>query len=217
LKRPGFAKSIAEFWKRWHISLSTWFRDYLYIPLGGNRVSKIKWYRNLIVVFVLSGMWHGANWTFIIWGLLHGIYLMISIMTKRVKNILSRITMIDKIPSLGRTIRTLITFHLVLFAWIFFRANSLHEAGYIITHIFTKNFSFTLDGIGFSLRWIVIYGIMVIFMEMIHLFEERKNSSIVDIVGTYPIAIRWIIYNAVITCTLSLGFFGSQQFIYFQF
>ena len=216
-RRPYFAQSIAEFWKRWHISLSTWFRDYLYIPLGGNRVSKIKWYRNLIVVFVLSGMWHGANWTFIVWGLLHGIYLMISIIMGKAKNIVSRITMLEKIPSLGWTIRTLITFHLVLFAWIFFRANSLKEAGYIITHIFTKNFSFTLEGIGFSSRWIITYGIMILFMEIIHLFEERKNSSIVDIVGTYPIALRWIIYNAVIICTLLLGFFGSQQFIYFQF
>ncbi len=133
--RPYYAKSISEFWKRWHISLSTWFRDYLYIPLGGNRVNKARWYFNLFVTFLVSGLWHGANWTFVIWGAIHGIYLIIAIWTK---SIVDRFYLFIKLSNnwIRKIIDIFVTFHLVLFAWIFFRANSFSDAIYVIKNIF---------------------------------------------------------------------------------
>jgi D-alanyl-lipoteichoic acid acyltransferase DltB (MBOAT superfamily) len=122
---PYFAKSISEFWARWHISLSTWFRDYVYIPLGGNRVSLGRNFLNLFVVFLLSGFWHGANWTFIIWGALHGVYLI----TGRVWGIArERLTIGNEAGPLRRGLALLLTFHLVLVAWVFFRARDLATA-----------------------------------------------------------------------------------------
>src|SRR6185369_6184807 len=98
--RPYWARSIGEFWHRWHISLSTWFRDYLYIPLGGNRVSKWRWYTNLMVTFLVSGLWHGANWTFVAWGALHGTYLVTSIWTESVRRSFTRAIGLDRLPTL---------------------------------------------------------------------------------------------------------------------
>ena len=135
-KRPYFSKSISEFWKRWHISLSTWFRDYLYIPLGGSKVVKWKWYYNLFITFLVSGFWHGANWTFIVWGALHGTYLISSIILSKPKekilNFLKLKTLqFHKLYQVG------FTFLLATFAWIFFRANTITDAIYVITHLFT--------------------------------------------------------------------------------
>src|SRR5258706_10762691 len=130
---PYLSNSIQEFWKRWHISLSTWFRDYLYIPLGGNRVTIPRWYLNLFIVFLVSGLWHGANWTFLIWGGLHGFYLVFALITKDLRGKINKHFSLDRIQFLS----VLTTFGLVAFAWIFFRANSVHAAFYIAKHIFT--------------------------------------------------------------------------------
>ena len=130
--RPYFSKSISEFWKRWHISLSTWFRDYLYISLGGNRVSIPRWYFNLFFVFLISGLWHGANWTFIIWGALNGFYLVFGMVSKNYREKLIRVFLFDKLPVLSVGL----TFLLVSFAWIFFRANSVRSAFFISKNIF---------------------------------------------------------------------------------
>jgi len=132
---PYFARSISEFWRRWHISLSTWFRDYVYIPLGGNRVAKPRWAFNLFITFLISGLWHGADWTYIIWGALHGSYLVLSILTEPFWKRLSTLTRLDSLPRLKIVISTLTTFFLVTFAWIFFRAASLSEALYIVSHL----------------------------------------------------------------------------------
>lgn len=123
-RRPYFSSSVSEFWTRWHISLSTWFRDYLYIPLGGNRVSKPRWLFNLFITFLVSGLWHGANWTFVVWGALNGFYLILEVLLfkERKKNLLN----------------VLVTFVLINFAWIFFRANSIGDAFYIIKTIATN-------------------------------------------------------------------------------
>lgn len=101
-RQPYFSQSIAEFWKRWHISLSTWFKDYLYIPLGGNRVAKNRWYFNLMAVFLISGLWHGANWTFVLWGFLHGFYLVFSIWTQNIRDTISHAFRVDRFPALQR-------------------------------------------------------------------------------------------------------------------
>jgi len=134
---PYFAQSISDFWRRWHISLSTWFRDYLYISLGGNRVTRARWIFNLMVTFLISGLWHGANWTYVIWGLLHGFYFVTSSLTESLRARLSALTRLDKLPRLKTALSTLTIFALVSFAWIFFRANSLDNALYIVKHLTT--------------------------------------------------------------------------------
>ena len=126
-KRPYFSKSIREFWQRWHITLSTWFRDYVYIPLGGNRTIKWKWHYNILITFLVSGLWHGANWTFVIWGALHGTYLVTALILSNPKKIISSFlkkqnTFLNKFSDVA------ITFILVSFAWIFFRANNIEDA-----------------------------------------------------------------------------------------
>jgi D-alanyl-lipoteichoic acid acyltransferase DltB (MBOAT superfamily) len=132
---PYFARSIADFWRRWHISLSTWFRDYVYIPLGGNRVSKPRWTLNLFLTFLISGLWHGANWTYILWGALHGFYFLLSSLAEPLWGRFSALTRLDRLPGLKAALTTLTTFLLVTFAWIFFRAASLGDALYITQHL----------------------------------------------------------------------------------
>lgn len=134
---PYFARSIAEFWQRWHISLSTWFRDYLYIPLGGNRVSRPRWMVNIFVTFLISGLWHGANWTYVIWGALHGTYFLLSALTESARARLASLLGLSSWPRLRTALSTLTTFALVSFAWIFFRAASLRDAIYISSHLTT--------------------------------------------------------------------------------
>ena len=144
--RPYFAKNISEFWQRWHISLSTWFRDYLYIPLGGRRVSIPRWYFNLFFVFLVSGLWHGANWTFIIWGALNGFYLVFAIVSKGIRDRITHLVGLNRLPNINRALQIAITFMLVCFAWIFFRANSISDSFLIIKNIFR------LTGPLFSIR-----------------------------------------------------------------
>jgi D-alanyl-lipoteichoic acid acyltransferase DltB (MBOAT superfamily) len=132
---PYIAQSSSDFWRRWHISLSTWLRDYLYIPLGGNRLSLSQRYFNLFIVFLICGLWHGANWTFIVWGGLHGLYLIFSLMTQGIRNGICRMLKLDYAPHIHKALKILVTFSLVSFAWISFRANSMTDALYIISHL----------------------------------------------------------------------------------
>lgn len=138
--RPYFSKSISEFWRRWHISLSSWFKDYVYFPLGGNRTSTPRWYLNLVITFLISGLWHGANWTFIIWGLLHAIYMIVGDLTYSLRSKLWAVIGLSESSPIRRFIQVFCTFSLVSFSWIFFRANSLENALYIVHHLF--------DGVG---------------------------------------------------------------------
>ncbi len=135
-RRPYHAKSISEFWKRWHISLSTWFRDYVYIPLGGNRTVKWRWYFNLFITFLVSGLWHGADWTFVIWGAIHGFYLISAIWTNGIVNKVYNFLGLKKGSKRRKLVDVIWTFHLVLLAWIFFRANSFSDAIYIFNNFF---------------------------------------------------------------------------------
>lgn len=221
-KQPYFSKSISEFWKRWHISLSTWFKDYLYIPLGGNRVKKWRWYYNLMVVFLLSGLWHGANWTFLLWGALHGFYLVFAILTRPVRERFIQIIKLDKIPIIHDYLKNFTIFALVCFAWIFFRANSISDAFYIVSHLFTGwedvfNFSrlrMPLD-FGLSINELYIAVSSIGFLELVHFFQKRV--SIRNAISEMPIYLRWTAYYALIFSIIIFGKFGSQQFIYFQF
>ena len=127
--QPYFSRSVGEFWRRWHISLSTWFRDYVYIPLGGNRVKLSRHYANLVITFVISGLWHGANWTFVLWGFLHAVYLIVA------QAISPFVPRFGRVPRLQACVKIVVTFSLVTFAWIFFRANTVADSWFIATHL----------------------------------------------------------------------------------
>lgn len=226
--RPYFSKSISEFWRRWHISLSTWFRDYLYIPLGGNRVGKTRQYFNQFVVFAVSGLWHGANWNFIIWGALHGFYLVFARITQKQRTAFNKITRLEKAPFLLKTLQAFITFCLVAFAWIFFRGNYLEQSQlfHLVTHLFsnlpnlkeflTYNYISQNVFLNFTIVEFLIAVGLIIFMEIIHYIQRDK--SIRQIVSTYPTTVRWILYYLFVMAFLILGIFDQPaQFIYFQF
>ena len=220
--RPYFSKSIAEFWRRWHISLSSWFRDYLYIPLGGNRVSIPRWYLNLLAVFLLCGLWHGADWTFVIWGGLHGCYLIVSNVTQSLRKKLILKVGLDRTPRLSKSLKVLTTFIFVCFAWIFFRSNSVSDALYIVSHLVTgweTVFDMgTLSGeLSFGpsgFQWIVgmaSVGLLV-FVEML-----QGKGRVVDQLSKKPVWFRWSVYYGMILMFLFCGSFQSKEFIYFQF
>jgi len=219
--RPYHSKSISEFWRRWHISLSTWFRDYLYIPLGGNRAAVPRWYLNLMTVFLVSGLWHGAKWTFIVWGALHGLYLIGELSLNPVKEKLYSIMGIREDSFAGRFIAMIVTFVLVSFAWIFFRANNLHDAVYIVAHLATGwgsvISSVESESSIFAFRRFEL-GVAVaatIFMEIVHC--RQKNRGIGEFISSNPVRVRWAAYYVLTVWILLAGNFGSKYFIYFQF
>ncbi len=223
---PYHARSISEFWSRWHISLSTWFRDYLYITLGGNRVSIPRWYFNLFFVFLVSGLWHGANWTFIAWGALHGFYLVFAIIAAKPKQKLLAIAGINQKSKMLAAVRVGITFILVMVAWTFFRANNIADAVFIIRQlplgikdVFHDIKTHTLwlgDIEGFmNKRELLLSFALISFLELVHYIQSRTNLS--KLVNKQPIYVRWTVYYAVIVAILCLGVFNNSQFIYFQF
>lgn len=208
--RPYFAKSISEFWSKWHISLSTWFKDYVYIPLGGNRTSQHRWYFNLFIVFVLSGLWHGANWTFIIWGALHGTYLVVG-------NVMQKITFVSEIKSrlsqtsVGNSLNISLTFILVSFAWIFFRANTMTQALGIIKSILIYKPGFFIgqpDYFFYSMLALLSLLVYECSLE----FKWRKVSF-----AEMNVSFRMISYGVLIFTIILFGVFDGSQFIYFQF
>ncbi len=215
-RRPYFSKSIAEFWKRWHISLSTWFRDYLYIPLGGNRVAKSRWLFNLFVVFLVSGLWHGANWNFVIWGGLHGAYLVGSIVTENIRNSFVKIIGLSKIPKVHSFVKIFITFHLVALGWIFFRTDNVADAWYIISHIFSgAELSIERFYMGFSQAEFIVAILSIFFMESVHLMQER--IKIRKFFSERSIFFRYPVYIIILAVILLFGVFEETDFIYFQF
>lgn len=222
-KRPYFSKSIAEFWKRWHISLSTWFKDYLYISLGGNRVSKGRRVFNLFFTFLVSGLWHGANWTFVIWGALNGAYLIVSLLTEEPRKWLVRISGLAKLPALHKGLQIALTFSLICFAWIFFRANSLSDAMYIVTHLFSGvgetirsgTLADTVFNLGLDQYAFLVAAASIAFMELIHMLQ--RHGSVRDWLSRRPPVFRWATYYLLVTSILLFGVFGNREFIYFQF
>jgi alginate O-acetyltransferase complex protein AlgI len=222
--KPYQSKSVSEFWTRWHISLSTWFKDYLYISLGGNRVSIPRWYFNLFFVFLVSGFWHGANWTFIVWGALHGFYLVFAVITKKFRERFAKAAGISKIPWLYNSLQVLTTFFLVVLAWVFFRANSVSDGIYILKQ-FPKiledipgmRHPFRLMGSNFPMAsgQILTSFFLIFSLEAFHYLQMKKN--IIPIFNRQPILIRWSVYYAVILIILFFGVFENRAFIYFQF
>jgi D-alanyl-lipoteichoic acid acyltransferase DltB (MBOAT superfamily) len=221
--RPYLSTSFTEFWRRWHISLSTWFRDYVYIPLGGNKVYKKRWYFNLMIVFMLSGIWHGANWNFVIWGLLHGTYLIL-------ENILQ-----EKVPSIKKNtnsvvvfLKRILVFILVCYAWVFFRAQSTKEAFHIIKSSLIGIPQQIKDIVSNSLNarlhilyvnqsvfnfFIAIFFIMI--LTIIH--HNQKNQNFDQWLISKNNKTRWLIYFLLVISFVCFGVFNRTDFIYFQF
>ncbi|WP_220473483.1 MBOAT family O-acyltransferase [Flagellimonas aequoris] len=220
-ERPYFSKSIKEFWRRWHISLSTWFRDYLYFPLGGNRGSKLYVYRNLMIVFLVSGLWHGANWTFVVWGALHGSYLVIEDYMNGIW-IKYRFTIMNNKGFSSKILKVALNFMLVTFAWIFFRSNTLSDSFYIVKNLLVNNFSKLFGNelytMGLDKQDFSIAVISVLFLLLIHGLQRKTSLS--KWVFNQWMPIRWSIYIGMALIILIFGYYGEQkeaQFIYFQF
>lgn len=202
-RRPYMSTSIREFWSRWHISLSTWFRDYLYIPLGGNRVSMYRNMFNLFFVFLVSGLWHGANWTFIIWGALHGFYLMMEI-------VIDRLVPSIKLP---RSIRWILNFVLVAIAWVFFRASNFQTAKQILKNIYTFKPGPLYIG---NASYLVYSFFAILFLFAAEYNAEKLNNRYAWLYSERKV-LRWSAYLLLILTLLSIGVFNGGQFIYFQF
>jgi len=214
--RPYFSKSISEFWKRWHISLSTWFRDYVYIPLGGNRTVKWRWYYNLFITFLVSGLWHGANWTFVIWGAMHGFFLIAAIITKPVRSTIKDKMGISKNSTLNKIWQTTATFILVTVSWVFFRADSVGDAWILMQNATQINFSNVGVAIhGFNREAIIASLLLIGSMVVVHTWQRGKNFRMY--IQQKPIWIRWSLYQILVLAIILFGVFEKQEFIYFQF
>jgi alginate O-acetyltransferase complex protein AlgI len=219
--RPYLSRSISEFWSRWHISLSTWFRDYVYIPLGGNRVARGRWYYNLFMTFVLSGLWHGASWTFVIWGALNGFYLIFALVTKDVRSRITRATGLASAPRVHAVIKVLVTFTLSCIAWVFFRAPGIHAA----LHVFHGSLAMprsaqlvplSLRGVGIT-KFEFLYAVALI----VGLVVVEVASTRTDLIRKFlaqPVWVRWPSYYVACMAIWILGVSGAARaFIYFQF
>src|SRR5690554_822764 len=210
---PYFSRDIAEFWRRWHISLSTWFRDYLYIPLGGSRGGTWMKVRNTFIIFIVSGFWHGANWTFIVWGALNAIYFLPLLLTNNNRNNLETVAQGKLLPSLKEVSFMLLTFGLTVFAWIFFRAENIGHAVQYISDIFKHPGSFLVLGIYWKYKTIII---LISIFVLIEWFGREGQYAISHIGIKWKRPIRYAMYYAII---IAIFWFGGkeQQFIYFQF
>ena len=212
---PYQAQSIGEFWKRWHISLSTWFRDYIYIPLGGSRVSKARWGFNIMIVFLLSGLWHGANWTYVIWGALNGFYLICGGLFEPLRQRFFSLSGWNRHSAGMVILRVVWTFTLVCVAWIFFRANTLSDAWYILTHSFS-GFGAPWPAVGeFSRHDLTVALLAISLLEGVDWY--RRSRSVGKALARRPLYLRWAIYYAFLFLILALAVYEQQQFIYFQF
>jgi alginate O-acetyltransferase complex protein AlgI len=208
---PYFSRDIAEFWRRWHISLSTWFRDYLYIPLGGSRGGTLMKVRNTFIIFIVSGFWHGANWTFIVWGFLHALYFLPLLLLNKNRVNTSIVAKGKYLPSIKDFFSILVTFSLTVLAWIFFRAENIGHAWSILETIFSNSIFTTPDYSG--MRTPIILILLFILIEWI---GRESNYAIENLKNNFNFVIRWSFYIFLI---LLIGIFkgDNQQFIYFQF
>jgi alginate O-acetyltransferase complex protein AlgI len=202
-KRPYFASSFQDFWGRWHISLSSWFRDYVYIPLGGNQKSKKRTNTNIMITFIISGLWHGANWTFMFWGAIHGLF-----------NIISKFKIGFKIPLI---LRVVIVFVFTNFAWIFFRAESISDAFHVICNILPLSTS-SFIGIPTITKEVFVKMLLLIMtLLFIDFLIERKMGKGASN-DSYPKNIKITIYTTLLLLGVyTMGIFEYQEFIYFQF
>ena len=228
--RPYTARSIAEFWRRSHISLSTWFRDYLYIPLGGNRVARPRWYVNLFITFLVSGLWHGARWTFVVWGALHGAYLILALVSGDARARVRSALGLERHPTLLRVWQATATFVLVGVAWVFFRAKSLDDAWYVLTHLgagvpaqlraisaLDQAAIRSLVFLDFEPTRLTIAIVAVVGLLVVEHAQATSDGSLRQRISQARAPLRWAAYSAAVLSIMTLGVFHSARFIYFQF
>jgi alginate O-acetyltransferase complex protein AlgI len=204
-RQPYLAQSVAEFWQRWHISLSTWFRDYLYFPLGGNRRGPLRHLVNVLIVFAVSGLWHGADWKFVVWGALNGVFVVAGLAAAGRKENPGWRT-----PVL---VKQIVTFTLVCSTWVFFRANSVGDAFTIFKRLFPLRPGEVVEAIGKGP--LIAALILVAFTVAMQLV--REHYQVRELISRQPVWLRWSIYTAALTGILLFGDFHSRDFIYFQF
>lgn len=223
--QPYFSESITDFWRRWHISLSSWFKDYLYIPLGGGRCKKVKKYRNILIVFLISGIWHGANWTFLLWGILNGILQIIEDYTFSIREKICKLLRINCTVFSHRILKIIFTFVLSSFCWIFFRANSVTDAILFIQRMFIRwnpwiIFDGSLLNCGLMASDWVIVMLALLLLLIVSVMREKK----IDLVGNILCQGAWFRYLIYLLGMLSVfawGVYGlgydASSFIYFKF
>ena len=212
---PYFSRDIAEFWRGWHISLSTWFRDYLYIPLGGSKGGKLLKLRNTFIIFLVSGFWHGANWTFVVWGVLNAIYFMPLLLLNRNRTHLGDVAEHSYFPGLKEALSILITFSLTVFAWIFFRADSLgHAFDYTAGILSTSSLAIPdFRGLQMAIQTLGLIGVFLLVE-----WTGRKSEHALQLVGQIKSQLlRISIYFVIVLLIMFMGNFNENEFIYFQF
>ena len=207
---PYFSRDIAEFWRRWHISLTTWFRDYVYIPMGGSRCSKAKIIRNTFVIFLLSGFWHGANWTFIAWGAYHAFLFLPLILMGKNRKYRDNVAEGRILPNLKELGQMLLTFFLVVIGWIIFRAESIGQAWAFIGQMCTSSILSVPDAPG-----VTGFSVAIVLMLVVE-WVQRDKPHALDLTNIQSCVLRYVIYVFILFLTFSLGG-RAENFIYFQF
>jgi D-alanyl-lipoteichoic acid acyltransferase DltB (MBOAT superfamily) len=212
---PYFSRSMAEFWQRWHISMTSWFRDYLYIPLGGSRVSKFRWRFNIFIVFALAGLWHGANWTFLFWGCLLGTYVLISVLTTKLRENVTGFIGLSKVPKFHDILKVFIAFHMNFIALIFFRSANMSNVFYTLKKCITDftNTRGILAPFGMS-EFVIAWGVIG-FLLIIQLIQTRHGTDL--FLSSESKWLRRTIYILVALGIAAFGKFQAIDFIYFQF
>ena len=211
---PFKSKNITEFWRRWHISLSTWFRDYLYIPLGGSRGTNYFKIRNVFIIFLVSGFWHGSNWTFIVWGGLNALYFLPIMLLNKNKINTDVVAQGKYLPSVREVLSMTITFSLTTIAWIFFRAENIHHAISYLSNIIHPSILTFPELITPKLE--MIYTLLCIFILLLFEWMNREKIHALDI-ANYNKSNRWMLYLIIIIMIITFGAFNHNSFIYFQF
>lgn len=212
-RRPYLSKSIVDFWRRWHISLSSWFRDYLYIPLGGNRKGFVRWGINIIIVFLLSGLWHGAEWSFIVWGGVHAIL-------QIVERVFGQRKVPERVKIFILPVQIIINLFLVAIAWIFFRADTYRDAIFVLKNLFLFSEGFQLSEIGMKKPDFILAILLIILFGVVEIIEEFFNIDLQQIFCRFPYGIRVSIYVFALMFVIMFGIYGNlseSSFIYLQF
>ena len=211
---PYFSRNIGEFWRRWHISLSTWFRDYLYIPLGGSQGGTWNKIRNVFLIFIVSGFWHGASWNFIVWGGLNALYFLPLLLTQNNRNHLNTVAEGSLFPTYKEILSIGLTFFLTVIAWVFFRADTLTEAVHYLNLMFSSSFFTVPSFITPKAFMLYTYLLICLFIAVEWVQRDKKFGLSIENLNR---PFRWVIYTIVIGVIITFGQFGESEFIYFQF
>lgn len=213
---PYFSRDIAEFWRRWHISLSSWFKDYLYIPLGGSKGGNFNKIKNTFIIFLVSGFWHGANWTFILWGFLNALFIMPSIILGTNRNNLEIVAKGKWLPSVKEFFQISFTFTLTCFAWIFFRATTLGKAFDYISIVFSKSL-FTIPKLNSNSISVITMTFLILVLFVTEWFQRDKNHGLYFGKNSSNKFLRWIFYLSIFMMIMIWGVTSKTEFIYFAF